>query len=163
MAEPLPAEAIALRRVVDCYGMTVDRRDADGFVALFEPDAVLQVFYGPESAGPSSESRGHGDLRAIPTGVGDRFAKTFHFVGNHVCDVSGEEATGEAYCLAHHMNDSPVGGTDYVMAIRYQDRYRHGPDGTWRFAHRKVLVDWTELRTTNPVGSARRRQGRPSS
>lgn len=149
-------DAVALRRLVDLYGMTVDQRDAAGFTDLFEPDAVLQVYYGPEEAGPSTESHGHDDLAAIPPRVARRFARTFHFVGNHVCDVDGDAATGQAYCLAHHMTEGAVGGTDHVMVIRYDDRYRRGPDSRWRFAHRRVLVDWTELRTVNPPAAAGR-------
>jgi ketosteroid isomerase-like protein len=148
----LETEAIALRRLVDGYARAVDRGDVDGFVDLFEPDAVLQVFYGAESDGPTSESRGHTRLAQIPTRVQTRYDRTFHFVGNHLCDVEGDGATGEAYCLAHHLNRGPQGGTDFVMHIRYQDTYRRRPGLEWRIVHRKVLVDWTELRTALPPG-----------
>jgi ketosteroid isomerase-like protein len=145
-------EAIALRRLVDGYARAVDRGDADGFRELFEPDAILQVFYGGEADGPTSESRGHARLGEIPTRVQTRYDRTFHFVGNHLCNVEGDAATGEAYCLAHHLTRSPQGGTDYVMHIRYQDTYRRRPGQSWRIVHRKVLVDWTELRTALPAG-----------
>jgi ketosteroid isomerase-like protein len=146
-------EAIALRRLVDGYARAVDRGDAAGFVDLFHPDAVLQVFHGPEEDGPTSESRGHFALGRIPTRVKTRYNRTFHFVGNHICDVRGDEATGEAYCLAHHLTEGPYGGTDYVMHIRYQDTYRRRPGEPWKFSQRKVLVDWTELRTALPPGT----------
>jgi ketosteroid isomerase-like protein len=141
-------ETVALRRLVDGYARAVDRRDVDAFLALFHPDAVLLVYYAGEAAGPTTEARGHEALGLIPGRLGRRYPQTFHFVGNHLCDVQGDEATGEAYCLAHHLNDGPAGGTDYVMVIRYQDVYRRDGDGSWKFAQRKVLVDWTELRTT---------------
>jgi ketosteroid isomerase-like protein len=147
-------DVVALRRLVDRYASAVDRRDAVEFVDLFYPDAVLQVFYGHDAAAPTTESRGHEALARIPTRLGDRYIQTFHFVGNFLCEIRGEEATGEAYCLAHHVNSSPHGGTDYVMAIRYQDVYRRGADGEWRFTHRRVLVCWTEFRTTLTIGEA---------
>jgi hypothetical protein len=147
------ADAVALRRLVDCYGMTVDAGDGAGFIELFEEDAVLQVYYGPESAGPPVETRGRDRLAAIPSRLSGRFDRTFHFVGNHVCTVEGDTATGETYCLAHHVNDGPMGGTDYVMVIRYDDSYRRGEDGTWRFRLRRVLTQWTETRSINPVPS----------
>jgi ketosteroid isomerase-like protein len=150
----LESEEVALRRLVDGYARAVDRGDARGFVELFEPDAVLQVFYGEEADGPTSESRGHAQLGEIPNRVQSRYDRTFHFVGNHLCDVEGDEATGEAYCLAHHLTRSPQGGTDYVMHIRYQDTYRRRHGRAWRIAHRKLLVDWTELRTALPAGVA---------
>ena len=148
-------EAIALRRLVDGYARAVDRGDAESFVELFEPDALLQVFYGSESEGPTTESRGHSALGEIPNRLRARYNRTFHFVGNHLCDVGGDEATGEAYCLAHHLTENAHGGTDYVMLIRYQDLYRRRPGDSWKIAHRKVLVDWTELRTALPPGAAR--------
>jgi ketosteroid isomerase-like protein len=149
-------EAIALRRLVDGYARAVDRGDPEAFVDLFEPDAVLQVFYEPESEAPTTESRGHSALGEIPNRLKARYNRTFHFVGNHLCDVRGDEATGEAYCLAHHLTDNAHGGTDYVMLIRYQDVYRRRSGDSWKFAHRQVLVDWTELRTALPPGSAAR-------
>ncbi len=133
--------------------MTVDRRDPVGFAELFEPDAVLQVYYGPESAGPPAETRGRDRLADIPTRLAGRFDRTFHFVGNHVCTLDGDTAVGQAYCLAHHVNDGAMGGTDYVMAICYDDTYRRGDDGRWRFSVRRVLTQWTETRTTNPIPS----------
>jgi ketosteroid isomerase-like protein len=150
----LEIETVALRRLVDGYARAVDRGDVDGFVELFEPDAVLQVFYRGEGEGPPTESRGHARIGEIPTRVQTRYDRTFHFVGNHLCDVHGDEATGEAYCLAHHLTRGPQGGTDYVMHIRYQDVYRRRPGEAWRIAHRKVLVDWTELRTALPAAAA---------
>jgi ketosteroid isomerase-like protein len=148
-------DAIALRRLVDGYARAVDRGDAEAFVELFEPDALLQVFYEPEADGPTSESRGHSALGEIPNRLRARYSRTFHFVGNHLCDVRGDEATGEAYCLAHHLTENAHGGTDYVMLIRYHDVYRRRAGDSWKIGHRKVLVDWTELRTALPAGVAR--------
>ena len=145
------ADAVALRRLVDRYAMTVDAGDGEGFAELFEPDALLQVYYGPESAGPPTETRGRDRLAAIPGRLSGRFDRTFHFVGNHVCRVDGDGATGQTYCLAHHVNQTTMGGTDYVMVICYDDTYRRGPDGGWRFAQRRVLTQWTETRSINPV------------
>lgn len=156
------ADAVALRRLVDRYGTAVDSRDPEGFAELFEADAVLQVYYGPESAGPPAETRGRDRLAAIPTRLAGRFERTFHFVGNHVCTVEGDRATGETYCLAHHFNDGPMGGTDYVMVIRYEDTYRRAEDGLWRFSLRRVLTQWTETRATNPIAPSRPGGGKES-
>jgi len=71
-----------------------------------------------------------------------QFATTFHFVGNHLIDVTGDDATGEVYCEAHHLSAE---GADHVMFIRYQDRYRR--DGErWRLAERETFVEWMEER-----------------
>ena len=80
------------------------------------------------------------------------YAKTFHFVGNSAYDIADGRATGEVYCLAHHLTPDRHGGTNYVMYIRYQDRYHPGPDGVWKIADRRVLIDWTEVRPANTAG-----------
>ena len=84
-----------------------------------------------------------------------RYPKTFHMLGQSTYAIGDGEATGEVYCIAHHVTPdadaSPDGGgTDYVMFIRYEDTYRPNGDGAWKFAHRRLRVDWTETRVVNP-------------
>ncbi len=47
-------------------------------------------------------------------------------VANHYVELYGATDTGERYCLAHHIHtaDDGSGKLDFVMAIRYLDRYR---------------------------------------
>jgi hypothetical protein len=49
------------------------------------------------------------------------------------------------YCTARHLSPGIHGGLDFVMLIRYQDRYRRDPGQKWLIADRLVQVDWTEL------------------
>lgn len=35
-------------------------------------------------------------------------------------------------------------------AIRYLDEFAKQPDGSWLFAERRLMVDWTETRPANP-------------
>jgi hypothetical protein len=35
------------------------------------------------------------------------------------------------------------------MLIRYQDRYSRRRDGRWRIDERRLITDWTEVRTAN--------------
>ncbi len=36
------------------------------------------------------------------------------------------------------------------MFIRYEDTYRPDAEGAWKFAQRRLRVDWTETRAVNP-------------
>jgi hypothetical protein len=138
-----------LRSLAEGYARGVDRRDdVDGFVALFLPDAVISIHDPSESTDPR-EIRGAERLARIPQTI-TRYAKTFHMLGQSTYDIRDGEATGEVYCIAHHLTPGQHGGTDYVMFIRYEDTYRTDTDGAWKFAHRRLRVDWTETRTVNP-------------
>jgi hypothetical protein len=138
-----------LRALAEQYARGVDRRDdVDGFVALFFPDAVITIHDPSESTEPR-ELRGTERLARIPEVI-QRYPKTFHMLGQSTYDIGDGEATGEVYCIAHHLTPDQHGGTDYVMFIRYEDTYRPDADGAWKFAHRRLRVDWTETRAVNP-------------
>lgn len=131
------------------YARSVDRGDGGAFLAVFAPDAELSV-HNPPDAEATGVYRGHDELARIPPRMA-RFRATFHFLGQADYQLAGDEPTGEVYCTAHHRSSDEEDPTDYVMFIRYRDRYRrHG--GEWRIAERRVLVDWTETRPVNPPG-----------
>jgi uncharacterized protein (TIGR02246 family) len=124
------------------YAQAVDQRDADKLAALFVEDGLLD--------GSGYESRGHEAIRKIPPMLSRRYQATFHSVQNHLIELDGDQASGEVYALSHHLQRKEDGSlTDFVMVMRYQDRYVRQGDG-WRFAHRHILVDWTETRPAEP-------------
>jgi ketosteroid isomerase-like protein len=131
------------------YARSVDRGDIDAFLAVFAPDAELSI-HNPPDAEATSVYRGQGDLARIPPRMA-RFRATFHLLGQAEYQLSGAEPTGEVYCVAHHRSAGDDDPSDYVMLIRYRDRYRCH-EGQWRIAERRVLVDWTETRPANPPG-----------
>ena len=71
------------------------------------------------------------------------YSTTFHLMANHTCEIEGALATGEVYCLAHHLTEEGAAGDNTLMVIRYRDRYAK-LDGAWRFARRDVMRQWTE-------------------
>lgn len=137
-----------LRTLAERYAQGVDRRDAETFVALFHDDAVITI-HDPSESDEPRELRGIDRLAKVPEAI-KRYPKTFHLLGQSTYDIGDGEATGEVYCIAHHLTPDDHGGTDYVMFIRYEDTYRPSDDGAWKFAHRRLRVDWTETRAVNP-------------
>jgi hypothetical protein len=138
------ADRLAIQALAYRYAAGVDRRDREVFLSAFATDATLQVFgEGPDGDDPVSIMTGHEEIGAVPSII-TRYAKTFHFVGNHLCEVDGDRATGEVYCTARHLSPSIHGATDFVMFIRYVDRYRRDSERTWLIADRQVHIDWTE-------------------
>lgn len=134
-------DRLALRGLVDAYAQSVDARDADRFAGLFAPDGELVVFE-PEEDEPSISWRGPEELREVMKLLSS-YSTTFHLMANHTCEIDGDAASGEVYCLAHHLTEEGKGGDNTLMVIRYRDRYTR-QDGAWRFARRDVMRQWTE-------------------
>ena len=139
MSDP-SADRVALRHLVDSYAVGCDRRDIDILQGCFVEGATNTVHWLDRDA--TTMTAPH-DLERIPTGL-SRYDRTFHFVGNHRVEIDGDSATGDAYCFAHHI----TGTKDFVMAIRYEDRYVRTPDG-WRIATRDLRLLWTADETVN--------------
>jgi len=141
------SDRLAIQDLAYRYAAGVDQRDEKLFLSAFHPDATLTlVRTGPDGKEKISLRTGHEELRAIPRLVA-RHAKTFHFIGNHRCDVAGDAATGEVYCMAHHLDIGSEGQTDYVMLIRYQDVYQRDAEGQWLIISRQLVFDWNVVNT----------------
>jgi hypothetical protein len=138
-----------LRSLAEQYARGVDRHDdVDAFVSLFLPDAVIEIFDPSDADEPRVVPSER--IARIPQSI-QRYDRTFHFLGQSTYDVGEGESTGEVYCIAHHLTPDHHGGTNYVMYIRYEDTYRPDADGAWKFAKRRLRVDWTETRAANPL------------
>ncbi len=68
---------------------------------------------------------------------------TQHLVGNHEVVVDGDTATHRCYLQAQHVRRAAVGGPNYIVGGRYEDRLTRTDHG-WRIAHRTLVVMWTE-------------------
>ncbi|WFU45881.1 nuclear transport factor 2 family protein (plasmid) [Bradyrhizobium sp. CB82] len=76
----------------------------------------------------------------------NRYAATMHFVGQRtIFSLNGDRATGEAYCIAHHLTMDGEKRRMMVAYLRYLDAFVK-IDGAWLFAERLLYVDWLEER-----------------
>jgi SnoaL-like domain len=151
--DPTPEERAALRELAERYAAGIDRRDTELFLSAFHPEqGQLFVFDPSEAPEPRGTRRGRDELADVITLIA-RYDTTFHMLGNSRYDVAGDTASGEVYCIAHHLDANPSNEgdarTDRVMFIRYRDEYGLGEQG-WRIIERRVLVDWTETRRVEP-------------
>ena len=121
-----------LRNLVVAYASGLDRRRFGDVAHLFTNEGQLTH--------RGRTTVGHDDL-AMAFRVLERYDVTTHFVGQQATVIDGDGATGETYCLAHHISEHD----NYVMSIRYQDVYARTTSG-WRFASRELVVDWEEHR-----------------
>ena len=76
----------------------------------------------------------------------NKYAATTHFVGQStIFTLKGDRATGEAYCLAHHVTVDGGKRSLMLASLRYLDTFVK-MDGAWLFAERLLYVDWMDER-----------------
>jgi ketosteroid isomerase-like protein len=143
------ADRLAIRELVDAYAHCADRRDAAGQMALFTEDTHFVVFMDHFSDVPTMDLRGRESLAPVFDNL-NSYAVTMHFNGQSTVVLDGDRATGESYCLAHHLSIAEDGKrTMMIASIRYLDEFvRQG--GRWLFAERRLMVNWTETRPSAP-------------
>jgi SnoaL-like domain len=148
VAEAESADRLAIRELVDAYARCADRRDAEGQKALFTDDTHFVVYMDGEATDPSEEFNGRRALTPVFADL-HRYEATTHFNGQSTIALDGDRATGESYCLAHHLYTEGGERKLMVASLRYHDTLVKR-DGAWLFAERKLYVDWTETRTSVP-------------
>jgi hypothetical protein len=79
----------------------------------------------------------------------NRYEATMHFNGQSTISLDGDRATGESYCIAHHLFTDDDGRKLMIAWLRYGDTFVR-VDGAWLFAQRNLYVDWTETRPSQP-------------
>jgi hypothetical protein len=139
------ADRLAIRELVEAYAHCADRRDAKGQMALFTADTHFVVYMDAKDPSPSQELHSREALAPVFADL-NQYAATTHFVGQStIFTLTGDRATGEAYCLAHHITID--GGKRRLMlaSLRYLDTFVK-MDGAWLFAERLLYVDWLEER-----------------
>ncbi|MGW6279830.1 nuclear transport factor 2 family protein [Kribbella sp. NPDC055071] len=142
-------DRLAIRELFDAYAHCADRRDAEGQMALFTEDTRFLVYMDAKSAEPTQELHGRASLAPVFDDL-NQYDATTHFNGQSTVVLDGDSATGESYCIAHHLTIAEDGSRTLMIAsIRYLDTFAK-QDDTWLFAERRLLVDWTETRPSTP-------------
>jgi ketosteroid isomerase-like protein len=139
------ADRVAIRELIEAYAHCADRRDAKGQMSLFTPDTHFVVFMNAKDPMPSQELHSREALAPVFADL-NKYDATTHFVGQTtIFTLTSDRATGEAYCLAHHVTVD--GGKRRLMlaSLRYLDTFVK-LDGAWLFSERLLYVDWLEER-----------------
>jgi hypothetical protein len=139
------AGRLAIRELVEAYAYRADRRDAAGQMALFTPDAHFVVYMDAKNPTPSQELHSREALAPVFADL-NKYQATMHFVGQStISSLAKNHATGQAYCLAHHLTVSGDQRRLMIATLRYHDTFAK-VDGIWLFAERLLYVDWLEER-----------------
>jgi hypothetical protein len=121
-----PAEQgdrLAIRELVDAYAHCADRRLAEQQKSLFTQDTHFVVYMDGQGSEPTQVLDGREALTPVFEDL-NRYEATQHFNGQSTIELAGDRATGESYCIAHHLFTE---------------------DG-----ERKLYADWIETKPSHP-------------
>src|SRR6201989_3153363 len=139
------ADRLAIRELVEAYAHCADRRDANGQMSLFTANTHFVVYMNAKDSMPSQELHSREALAPVFAEL-NKYDATTHFVGQStIFTLTGDRATGEAYCLAHHVTVDGGKRRMMVASLHYLDTFVK-IDGSWLFAERCLYVDWLEER-----------------
>jgi hypothetical protein len=137
-------DELAIKELSHRYAMALDRDDREEWAGLFSDDVAFES---------GTSVRGLADVLRIPREQLARYKKTLHSVTTQKISLAGDTATGEVYCVAHHIyEDFHQNGRlpfdlSHNFLIRYEDEYVR-IDGRWLFSRRRVV---TEARFVNQI------------
>jgi hypothetical protein len=139
------ADRLSIHELVVAYAHCADCRDAAGQMSLFTPDTHFVVFMDAKNPKPSHELHSRDALAPVFADL-DQYEATTHFIGqNTLTTLSTDRATGETYCLAHHVTNKDGKRHLMVASLRYRDTFAKA-DNVWLFAERLLYVDWIDQR-----------------
>lgn len=121
------------QEILDCltrYCRGVDRLDRDILLSAYHPDATDDhgIFVGSPVQFADWVFNMHGTQQK----------RTNHTIANHSCEIDGDIAHAETYCIYFGNNKD---GTIDVVGNRYIDRFERR-NGEWRIADRICMVEW---------------------
>ena len=139
------ADRLAIRELIEAYAHCADRRDANGQMSLFTADTHFVVYMNAKDSMPSMELHSRDSLAPVFADL-SKYDATTHFVGQStIFTLTDDRATGEAYCLAHHVTVDSGKRRLMVASLRYDDTFVK-IDGAWLFSERRLYVDWIDER-----------------
>jgi len=138
------ADRLAIRELVDAYAHCADRRDAEGQKALFTEDTHFVVYMNGVGAEPTEDLHGREQLTPVFAAL-NQYEVTMHFNGQSTVSLAGARASGETYCIAHHVFVADGVRTIMLAYLRYVDTFVK-EDGAWRFGERNLYLEFSDTR-----------------
>jgi ketosteroid isomerase-like protein len=138
------ADRLAIRELIDAYAHCADRRDAEGQKALFTDDTRFVVYMNGVGSAPTEDLRAREQLTPVFAAL-KQYEVTMHFNGQSTVSLDGDKATGETYCIAHHVFAADGERKIMLAYLRYLDTFAK-QDGAWLFAERNLYLEFSDTR-----------------
>jgi hypothetical protein len=139
------ADRLAIRELVDAYAHCADRREAEAQKALFTEDTQFVVYMNGVGTEPTEDLHGSEELTPVFAAL-KQYEVTMHFNGQSTTRLDGAQATGETYCIAHHVFSADGERKIMLAYLRYLDSFVK-QDGRWFFAERNLYLEFSDTRT----------------
>jgi hypothetical protein len=121
-----------LKQLVDTFSNLADEKRIADQMPLFTSDTTVQVFMGDDLLFDIS---GTEQLEETFIGFTANVKRSSHMNGQHSVEISGDTATGIAYCQVKLVSDEDDREVIVDSSIRYDDTYIRR-DGRWLIASR---------------------------
>ncbi len=118
----------AIRRLRMEYHRYVNTRHMAEAAILYTEDAWVDF-------GPNEQARGRAEIEALYTKYNGQLDIIKQFPANHMFDVDGDEASGEAYADARYGYD----GHSVMACASYDEKYRRTAEG-WKISEMVVKI-----------------------
>ena len=138
------ADRLAIRELIDAYAHCADRREAQGQKALFTKDTHFLVYMNGAGTAPTEDLQSREQLTPIFAAL-SQYEVTMHFNGQSTVTLEGDRATGETYCIAHHVFSAHGERQIMVAYLRYLDTFAKQGDA-WLFAERNLYLEFSDTR-----------------
>jgi hypothetical protein len=142
------ADRLAIRELVDAYAHCADRRLAERQKSLFSEDTHFVVYMNGQGSEPTQVIDGREGLTPVFEDL-NRYEATQHFNGQSTILLDEDRATGESYCIAHHLFTEDGERKLMLAHLRYRDTFIK-LNGAWLIAERNLYVDWIETKPSHP-------------
>ena len=133
-------DRVSLRELIDNVSILGDRKDFNAQVQLFAEDAVSETF----AAGASIlKLKGRKEMAEVFDKFLKDFETVYHFNGQQVLTIDGDEAFGTCYCQVTLIGQENGKRIKTTIGAIYKDNYlRIG--NHWLIAKREGTFDWQD-------------------
>ena len=125
------------------YATALDTRDWALLRSCFMPDAVGQYDTIGNLEGYVATHEGYDAIEQLCQAALTSLDASQHLLANHVVEIAGDEGTVTLYFQAQHVRSSAPGGSNYIIAGRYQHRVVRTDEG-WKIVHLHLSAIWNE-------------------
>jgi ketosteroid isomerase-like protein len=133
-------DRVSLRELIDTVSILGDRKDFNAQVQLFAEDAVSETF----AAGVSIlKLKGRKEMAEAFDKFLKDFETVYHFNGQQVLTIDGDEALGTCYCLITLIGKENGHRIKTTIGAIYKDNYIR-MSNHWLIAKRIGTFDWQD-------------------